>query len=81
MSIRMLWLACGWATVLTVVSASAHGQDIPSDAAACALTMPPTAAGEEIGSSGAPMKVFPRAKDIPGSYTGCQKVWLRLRDS
>jgi|SRR5690242_7633322 hypothetical protein len=75
---RMLMLAYGSVVVLTG-SPAAHGQDIPPSAPACSLKMPPAAAGEEVGSSGAPMKIFPRAKDIPTSYTGCQKVWLLLR--
>ena len=72
-------LAKTWLAALMLTSALAHAQDIPMRAPACSLAKPPATAGDELGSSGAPMKVFPRAKDIPTSYTGCQKVWLLLR--
>src|SRR5258706_2520171 len=53
-------------------------QDIPGNAPGCAVAEPPREAGEAIPHR-TPMKFFPRAKDIPPVYTGCQKVWIVFR--
>ena len=63
------------AFVLGLATASVSAQTIPRDAAHCALDRPPPAAGEVLLSGGTPMKIFPRAKDIPANFTGCQKYW------
>jgi len=39
----------------------------------CDLSSPPAAAGEEM-NHGAVLRVFPRAKDIGPTYTGCQAL-------
>ena len=44
----------------------------------CNLTAPPKEAGEIIDgplNGGLPFAVFPRAKDINKSYSGCQAIW------
>src|SRR5256885_8823097 len=58
--------------------AASLAQDIPGNAPGCAVAEPPREAGEAI-PHGTPMKFFPRAKDIPPVYTGCQKVWIVFR--
>jgi hypothetical protein len=63
---------------LAVATGIACAQDIPSNAPACAITVPPADAGEDVPHDSA-MKIYPRAKHIPSGYTGCQKVWLDLR--
>ena len=40
----------------------------------CDIPDPPADAGEEI-NHGYVLRVFPRAKDIGASYTGCQLLW------
>lgn len=65
--------------LLGLSATSAQGETIPLSAPACSLATAPEDAGDALGSSGSPMKVFPRATNIPKSYTGCQKVWLLLR--
>lgn len=65
------------ALVLAALSAGAHGEEIPPSAPACGIATPPADAGEDL-PHGSPIKVYPRAKDIPKGYTGCQKVWLEL---
>lgn len=69
------------AIVVCVVSNLAAAQTIPSDAANCRLRFPPSGAGEDVSWNKTPMKFFPRAKDIPTNYTGCQKVWSVFRDN
>jgi hypothetical protein len=40
----------------------------------CDLKVPPTLAGEEI-NHGFVLRIYPRAKDISASYTGCQVLF------
>jgi hypothetical protein len=40
----------------------------------CALASPPDAAGEE-SDHGFTLRIYPRARDIGASYTGCQTMW------
>jgi hypothetical protein len=58
--------------ILPTVSAQSL---IPPDAAHCSLISPPANAGED-NPQGGLMKFYPRAKDLPASYTGCQVAWL-----
>lgn len=58
-------LSTGWAQSL-----------IPPNAPHCSLSSPPSNAGED-NPQGGFMKFYPRAKDLPASYTGCQIAWLR----
>ena len=60
-------------TFLAVLSGAAMASDIPSDAQNCDINSPPELSGEHFYKL--PTKYFPRAKDIPPNYTGCQKVW------
>jgi hypothetical protein len=64
--------------LLLILPISAAASSLPLDAPNCSLSSPPSNAGED-KPHGALMKFYPRAKDIPASYTGCQIVWL-LRD-
>jgi hypothetical protein len=41
----------------------------------CALSKPPATAGEEF-NHGMVLRIFPRAKDINASYTGCQALMV-----
>ena len=41
----------------------------------CALNSPPATAGEEI-NHGVTLKIFPRARDMARTYTGCQTLWM-----
>ena len=63
------------AVVLIALGVPAYSQEIPTNAPVCATATPPIDAGEDL-PQGSPMKIYPRAKDIPKGYTGCQKVWL-----
>jgi hypothetical protein len=45
----------------------------------CSLTAPPDAAGEET-DHGSTLRVYPRARDIGGKYTGCQSRWAQDKD-
>ena len=62
---------------LAAISCVAYAQEIPLNAPACAIMVPPADAGEDLPHDSA-MKIYPRAKDIPKGYTGCQKVWLDI---
>ncbi len=41
----------------------------------CNLAAPPANAGEEF-NHGITLKIYPRARDIHSSYTGCQTTWM-----
>jgi hypothetical protein len=62
------------ATFCAMFSGTAMAADIPAGAPNCELKSPPGLSGED--SYKLPKKFFPRAKDIPPNYTGCQKVWV-----
>ena len=62
---------------LLVVPVSVAASALPTDAPNCSLKSPPSTAGED-NPQGGLMKFFPRAKDIPRAYSGCQLVWLQL---
>lgn len=59
---------------LAMLSGSAMASDIPPSAPNCGLKSPPELSGEDFYKL--PKKYFPRAKDIPPNYTGCQKAWV-----
>ena len=40
----------------------------------CEISIPPANSGEEM-NHGATLKIYPRAKDIGESYSGCQSLW------
>lgn len=40
----------------------------------CNLSAPPSSAGEEF-NHGITLRIFPRAKDIGSTYSGCQMLW------
>ena len=61
--------------VLLLVPIAARSASLPPDAPNCSLQTPPPNAGEDKPQGGL-MKLYPRAKDIPVLYTGCQTVWL-----
>ena len=44
----------------------------------CAIAEPPSGAGEE-AHMGELLLVYPRAKDIGASFTGCQSIWGRTK--
>lgn len=48
---------------------------IPASASNCSLAEPPRDAGEDFTHT-ATEKIYPRLKDMPKDYTGCQSVWL-----
>lgn len=45
----------------------------------CNLASPPASAGEEM-NHGITLKIYPRARDIDHSYTGCQIMWIPQED-
>ena len=58
--------------VVTIVCCGlALGAELRPKGPNCALKSPPDSAGEEM-NHGITLKIFPRAKDIGPSYTGCQ---------
>ena len=61
------------AMILLIFSGSAIASGIPPSAPNCELKSPPELSGEDFYKL--PKKFFPRAKDIPPNYTGCQKIW------
>ncbi|MDH5669964.1 MAG: hypothetical protein OEY86_18335 [Nitrospira sp.] len=60
--------------MLSTVGANA-GEDNRPTGTNCDLAAPPASAGEEL-SHGMTMRIYPRARDIGPSYTGCQLVWI-----
>jgi hypothetical protein len=62
----MLFLSC--------VAALAQGTGRPSGKN-CGLAVPPANAGEE-HNHGMIFRIYPRARDIGPTYTGCQMVWM-----
>jgi hypothetical protein len=52
---------------------SSYAQNLRPSGANCTLEAPPATAGEE-SNHGVLLRVFPRAKSIGRSYTGCQVV-------
>lgn len=46
----------------------------------CNLQAPPLASGEEF-NHGVVLKIFPRARDLPKNYTGCQSFWMPDKNS
>jgi hypothetical protein len=59
---------------LAMAAPAAHAQ---SRDASCSIQMPPPDAGEE-ATHAKILKVFPRAKNIPAGFSGCQSVWLEM---
>ena len=51
----------------------------PFNAANCQLASPPALAGDDI-IFGRFARVYPRLKDLPRRYTGCQTVWVQGSD-
>src|SRR5690348_16727534 len=45
----------------------------------CNLSAPPAASGED-SNHGIIVRIFPRAKDIGPTYTGCQIMWVQAPD-
>jgi len=43
----------------------------------CRLSGPPANAGED-SRNGTTLRVYPRARDISGDYTGCQTTWMQV---
>src|SRR5688572_28062558 len=41
----------------------------------CDLAVPPKNAGEET-NHGIILRIYPRARDMPKNYTGCQTLWM-----
>jgi hypothetical protein len=64
-------LALAMMSILTSALASETGHPTGDN---CNLTSPPEAAGE-VQDHGVTLRVFPRARDINGSYKGCQMKW------
>jgi len=62
--------------LLLLVSVSVAASPLPVDGPNCSLKSPPSTAGED-NPHGGLMKFYPRAKDIPAGYTGCQIAWLQ----
>jgi len=62
--------------LLLFFSVSVAASPLPVDGPNCSLKSPPSAAGED-NPHGGLMKFYPRAKDIPAGYTGCQMAWLQ----
>ena len=61
-------------TILLALALPAHsGDSSPPVGANCNLVSPPKDAGEKM-NHGIVLRVFPRAKDITASYTGCQAL-------
>jgi hypothetical protein len=61
--------------VLLMLPIAAASAPILPNAANCSLPSPPASAGED-KPQGQLMKMYPRAKDVTRSYTGCQRAWL-----
>jgi hypothetical protein len=65
--------------LMLLASEAAGSADIPSGAANCSLQSPPPSSGEVMGEEKElDLKVFPRRKDFPSQYTGCQTSWVRV---
>lgn len=61
--------------LLLALSPLAHSADaVRPEGKNCALPSPPSEAGEEM-NRGSLLRVYPRAKDIDGIYTGCQVLF------
>ncbi len=45
----------------------------------CNISTPPINAGEEM-NHGVTLRIYPRAKDISESYSGCQSLWAPDKD-
>jgi hypothetical protein len=65
--------------VFALISTSADAQERPSGLH-CNLKVPPKEAGEE-HSHGVILRIFPRAKDIASTYSGCQTLFAPDKDS
>ncbi len=55
----------------------AHAEDGQPTGKNCNLIAPPESAGE-VSNHGLTFKVFPRAKYITETYTGCQTFWAQM---
>jgi len=66
-STRLIWLCA-----LVIAPTGAHAQ---SEDANCNLQKPPLDAGEDAVHAKI-LKIYPRAKNMPSGYSGCQSVWL-----
>lgn len=64
--------------VLFSISLPSFAADDHPSGTNCELQSPPATAGEEM-SHGATFKIFPRARDINASYTGCQFMWATMQ--
>jgi hypothetical protein len=61
--------------LLSTVAAASQAEDSPRPVGAnCTLPTPPAEAGEE-SNHGMVLRVYPRARDIDASYSGCQAVF------
>lgn len=61
--------------LLTIQGVFAHATDARPIGRNCNLASPPRNSGEEI-NHGITLKIFPRAKNIDSTYTGCQTMWM-----
>ena len=70
------------ATILVLASAGASAKSlIPTNAPNCSLVSPPADAGEVMGEESKwDLRVFPRYRDFPKQYTGCQISWVSAND-
>jgi len=64
--------------LLTLMLTSANAQERPTGLN-CNLKVPPKEAGEE-HNHGAILRIFPRAKNIGSTYSGCQTLFAAEQD-
>ena len=60
--------------LLVVSSGALAGEMERPQGRNCELSAPPEAAGEEF-NHGIILRIFPRARDIDATYSGCQTMW------
>ena len=60
--------------IVILLSGFAHADEHQPEGENCAIPIPPDNSGEEI-NHGVTLKIYPRAKDIGGTYSGCQSLW------
>jgi hypothetical protein len=71
---HLRWLA---AALLMAISQSSLSQTtIPENARYCNISQPPSDAGE-LDIHGTMAKVYPRTRNMPLNYTGCQTMWAQ----
>jgi hypothetical protein len=63
-----------FAVVSLILAACARAAELRPTGANCALESPPPTSGEE-ALRGHKLLIFPRAKDIDSTYSGCQGLW------